>query len=40
MGKSVDVNYKSAAKWYKKSALKGNSSAQFKLGNLYKEGKE
>ena len=38
-GEGVDVDFKLAVDWYKKSAEQGNSKAQFNLGSAYWYGK-
>jgi TPR repeat protein len=35
----VPKDFAEAAKWYRKAADQGDSSAQFKLGNMYNEGR-
>lgn len=37
-GQGVTADFTEAAKWYKASADKGNSSAQYRLGRLYERG--
>lgn len=37
-GQGIQLNFKDAVKWYKKSARQGNSSAQYNLGTLYEYG--
>ena len=37
-GRGVPLDYKEAAKWYRKAAERGHSAAQFNLGVLYERG--
>ena len=37
-GIEFSQDYKEAVKWYRKSADKWNSNAQFNLGNMYRDG--
>ena len=37
-GEGVPINYKEAAKWYRRAANQGHARAQFFLGGMYYKG--